>query len=142
MQCRCTKPHARLEGTYQGVARTHLARVWPWKLASTIANGVAALTRRHHKATRRARSLRKPDWRLYPIKEEPKEEQETQIRTYPPYEQKSRSRPYDWACKACQLTHPATSGSHTRDTYECKWPLVEPIIWGCEACIKNRPSTP
>ena len=81
MQCRCTEPHAKLEGTYRGVAKTHLARVWPWKLASTIANGVSALIQQYHKATRRASRPGKLGYKLYPIMEE----SETKG-TFPPFE--------------------------------------------------------
>ena len=38
MQYRCTLQHATLEGAYKGVARTHMARVWPWKLAAAVAS--------------------------------------------------------------------------------------------------------
>ena len=38
--------HSRLEGTYKGQNKTHLARTWSWELASIIAAGVSEVVKR------------------------------------------------------------------------------------------------
>merc|ERR1711876_157030 len=38
--------HSRLEGTYKGQNKTHLARTWTWELASLIAAGIREVVKR------------------------------------------------------------------------------------------------
>ena len=90
MQCACKVPHSTLEGTYKGIAKTHAARTWPWRLAATIANGISALIRQKYKNS--CKTIRPGSmYHSYPVtnvKIEPG--------SCPPFEQKSRSRATDW----------------------------------------------
>ena len=47
--CRGNHPHSQLEGTYKGQNKTHMARIWPWELATRIAAGVSAVVRKVQK---------------------------------------------------------------------------------------------
>ena len=47
--CRGNHQHSTLEGTYKGQNKTHIARIWPWELASRIAAGVSAVVRKVQK---------------------------------------------------------------------------------------------
>ena len=130
MQCRCTKRHATLEGTFRGVARTHMARVWPWQLASAVASGVSALIQRQYRQSRRASRPETSYHVVYPVNSG----------ELPPYEMKRRSVPSDWECPGCRRSHPGDSLSHTRKQGQCKWVHVLPKYWECSACRQNKSS--
>ena len=44
--CNKRHEHAHLEGTYKGQNKTHLARIWPWELATRIVAGVSAVAQK------------------------------------------------------------------------------------------------
>ena len=126
VQCRYTLQHATLEGTYKGVARTHMTRVWPWKLVAAVASGVSALIRRQYTLSRTAQCPGSNVHMLYPAREsKPRPEKK-----YPPFELKSRSRSQDWECPGCARSRPSENWLHTRDPRTCKFPDVENSLVG------------
>ena len=94
MRCRCKGPHATLEGTYQGMPKTHAARVWPWKLAAAFANGVSELINRKYKRSYKKTSFTTRHDEIYPNDEVAEEEA--------PVVTPARSNYKEWKCEGCR----------------------------------------
>merc|ERR1712051_726130 len=110
MQCSCRVPHSTLEGRYKGMAKTHMARVWPWRLAAAIANGVSALIRRQYRNSCKTSGPGSGRYQQYASLDTTMD--------CPPYSQKQRKVPTDWECPGCRQSKPAGSNMHTRIEYE------------------------
>ena len=136
MGCKCKVPHSTLEGTYRGVAKTHAARVWPWRLAAAVASGVSALIRRQYRLSCRTQGPGRRRHELYPSRDTPHEPKD-----YPPFEEKSRSTPSHWECPACAQSLPSTSPMHTRHEQQCRYPHIGQIWWPCPSCSANKSKT-
>ena len=153
--------HSQLEGTYKGQNKTHIARIWPWELASRIASGVSAVVRKVQKE-----KLHSAFITAYPVERprtsaarnaareasgtssssdedtdadtddddslvEELQEEEMEGPEVTPFPFKRELPRVKYTCPACRAGKPEHAEDHTEDPTNCKYPP-------CRACKHRR----
>ena len=100
----------------------HAFQLWPWKLARSVANGIALLKQHVSNSD--------PPQYTYPAVGIGTD---SLVPGHPVDEDAWRRCP---GCRGRQSRH---DERHNRIRGECKWPDTEAITWSCPGCLKHRP---
>eukprot|EP00971_Amphidinium_carterae_P306569 6092266-Amphidinium_carterae.2 len=130
-QCRCTVPHATLEGK-----ETKLAQIWTWQLAQVMALSIMDTLHAHLDKVpivHPAFLFHDYDHRelMYNVN---KRDFEEQYQVYGTMD--------GFGCPACKGHIARHDNRHTRDLegeFNCKYTGEEPVEWACEGCRAHKP---
>ena len=122
LKCSGDHDHAVIQGrSRDGEAKSHNCRIWPWKFATLVASGIAALVR-HKASSVQIQALSKTAYPTVASQAEPGE-----------------ASPEPRPCKACQNNLARNDPRHTRDPDTCRFPMDEAVEWTCAKCRQHKP---
>ena len=122
LKCSGDHDHAVIQGrSRDGEAKSHKCRIWPWKFATLVASGIAALVR-HKASSVQIQALSKTAYPTVASQAEPGE-----------------ASPEPRPCKACQNNLARNDPRHTRDPDTCRFPMDEAVEWTCAKCRQHKP---
>eukprot|EP00971_Amphidinium_carterae_P117855 2334769-Amphidinium_carterae.1 len=130
-QCRCTVPHATLEGK-----ETKLAQIWTWQLAQVMALSIMDTLHAHLDKV----PMVHPAFLFHDYDHRElmyngnKVDFEEQYQVYGTMD--------GFGCPACKGHIARHDNRHTRDLegeFNCKYSGEEPVEWACEGCRAHKP---
>ena len=151
LQCNGRHQHAVLEGTFHGVNKTHLARVWPWEFAARIASGVAYAVRQYkerHQQFHMQQSgsgvrteetqFRSAFAGVQTAEPQARSAFPGELNEFPPPGERDRNNRRHWPCPACRNNVSQYDARHTRHPEDCRYPLVEHRAYSCPGCQRRK----
>ena len=150
-KCDNSHEHSVIEGTHNGVNKSHGARVWTWKFAASVASGIAAIVRENHYMYCRAFQLCVTDtsdftigtwfarFGVYVKSDSGSKPRSDSIAVGTDPKPNPNDARLKWKCKGCQNNLFKEHHKHTRIPFECRYPDVESVKWECPACNSGKP---